>query len=112
MKKISVYFLLIIIIAFNMIGCKSNVNSNIDDKDAYPINSNLTLDDIMTLSSGMSTEKAMTALGQAHSYFGSGMIGNVYELTDGTTIIVYFNNNSLDQVHILNDDGSFKVIIE
>ena len=91
---------------------KGGISPDDAGKNEYPLMNNLTIDDVMTLSSGMSAEKAMLVLGQAHGYFGSGMIGNVYELTDGTTIIVYFNNDLLDQVHILNEDNSSKVIIE
>lgn len=35
-----------------------------------------------------------TILGDAHRYYGSGMIGNVYELFDGTEIIVCFSNDT------------------
>lgn len=77
----------------------------------YEINNNLTMDSIRALSVGTSYESAMEVLGAAHSYYGSGMIGNVYELVDGTEIIVYFRQGAIDQIRTMPINGTYEVIV-
>lgn len=64
------------------------------------------------MSAGTSTSEAMEILGEAHAYTGSGMIGSIYELTDGTEVTVYFANDSIDQIRTYHEDGSFDIIVQ
>lgn len=66
----------------------------------------------MTLHTGLGYDEAMEVLGEAHAYTGNGMIGSLYELVDGTEVVVYFANDSIDQIRTINIDGSYEVIIE
>jgi hypothetical protein len=75
----------------------------------YP---HLTLDVVKTLTNGTSTESAMEVLGQPNHYFGSGMVGSVYKLVDGTEVTVYFSNGVIDQIRIYHMDGSYDIIIQ
>lgn len=81
------------------------------DEPVYSINNNLTMDLITTLSVGTSYESAMEVLGAAHSYYGSGMIGNVYELVDGTQIIVYFRQGEIEQIRTMPMNGTYEIIV-
>jgi hypothetical protein len=49
---------------------------------------------------------------QPHRYFGSGMVGSVYKLVDGTEVTVYFNNQIIDQIRVYHDDGSYDIIMQ
>lgn len=64
------------------------------------------------MSKGTSTERAMEILGQPHHYFGSGMVGSVYKLVDGTEVTVYFNNEVIDQIRIYHEDGSYDILMQ
>ena len=77
----------------------------------YEINNDLTMDSIRALSVGTNYESAMEVLGAAHSYYGSGMIGNVYELVDGTKVIVYFRQGAIDQIRTMPINGTYEVIV-
>jgi hypothetical protein len=70
------------------------------------------MDVVKSLPKGMSTEKTMEILGQPHRYFGSGMVGSVYKLVDGTEVTVYFNNQIIDQIRVYHDDGSYDIIMQ
>ena len=78
----------------------------------YPVKYNLTIDMIKELTRATSYEVAMTILGDAHRYYGSGMIGNVYELIDGTEIIVYFSNGYIDQIRTVPVNGEYEIIVD
>lgn len=82
------------------------------DEIIYPVKQDLTMDNIMTLYAGLGYNEAMEVLGEAHDYIGSGMIGSVYGLVDGSEIVVYYANDSIDQIRTINMDGSYDVIIE
>ena len=88
---------------------------NIQDETleiTYPVKYDLTMDIIKELTCATSYESAMTILGDAHRYYGSGMIGNVYELLDGTEIIVYFSNGYIDQIRTVPENGEYEIIID
>ena len=70
------------------------------------------MDIIKELTCATSYESAMTILGDAHRYYGSGMIGTVYELLDGTEIIVYFSNGYIDQIRPVPEIGVYEIIID
>lgn len=40
------------------------------------------------------------------------MIGNVYELIDGTEIIVYFSNGYIDQIRTVPVNGEYEIIVD
>lgn len=82
-----------------------------EDKKEYPINLELTMDNINTLYAGMSYESAMDILGEPHDYVGSGMIGDVYRLKDGTKIVVYYRLGVIDAITYYPEAGQRSVII-
>lgn len=85
---------------------------DLTDEINYPVKQDLTMNDIMELSTGTSYDEAMKVLGEAHDYIGSGMVGSVYKLVDGTEVVVYYANDNIDQIRTINEDGSYETIIE
>lgn len=86
--------------------------NNFENEKIYPTNYELTMTDIDSLYSGMSYESAMEILGEPHDYYGSGMVGSVYQLNDGTKIIVYFRLGVIDAVTNYPTAGESTVIIK
>lgn len=85
---------------------------SVKEEVVYPINYNLTFEEVLSLTSGTPYDEAMEVLGQAHGYYGSGLIGSVYQLVDGADITVYFCNDVIDQIRIYYEDGSYNTIVE
>lgn len=78
----------------------------------YPIIYDLTMEDILFLTSETSFDDAMAVLGQPHGFRGSGMIGDNYTLIDGTQITVYYTNDTIDQIRSYHEDGSFDILVQ
>lgn len=86
--------------------------SNEDDLEVYSLNNSLSIENITALNTETTYKEAMEVLGAAHDYIGSGMVGNVYNLIDGTKISVYFANDKIDQIRTINNDGTFDIIVQ
>lgn len=86
--------------------------SEIGNEKTYATNFNLTMTDINALYSGMSYDAAMDVLGEPHDYYGSGMIGSVYNLSDGNKIVVYYRQGVIDVVKSYSANGTYTNIVE
>lgn len=85
----------------------------IENEDTiYPIIYDLTMEDILSLTSETSFNNAIAVLGQPHGFRGSGMIGDNYTLLDGTQITVYYTNGTIDQIRSYHEDGSFDILVQ
>ena len=81
-----------------------------NDNVVYPTKFDLTLDDVESIAAGTNYENVMQLLGEAHGYRGSGKIGYIYELVDGTEILVYFRLGVVDQIRKVVDSG-YEIIV-
>ena len=77
-----------------------------------PIYTDITMDTVKTLYVGMSYEDSIEVLGAPHSYYGSGRVGHVYKLADGTEIIIYYKSGAIEEIRTMPTvDGTYKVIV-
>jgi len=94
MKKIYLSFILIIVIAFCMSGCKDKVNNYNENDNLFEIVRSMEQKDI-------------------HELFGepsgilSGFLGDVYRLENGTQIIIYYDETQkVENVAVFDKDGN------
>ncbi len=78
----------------------------------YDKKDDLILDTFKSFRSGMSKDEVKSIIGQEHDFIGSGYIGEVYILKDGTKVVVYFSNDVVDQIRILKNDNSYDIIVK
>lgn len=85
-----------------------------DDFDplvTYPIYTDLTIEDINSLTNGMSEDDVMAILGRPHNYTGSGMVGCVYQI-GSEEIVIYYANGEIDQIRAINSDGTYHILVD
>lgn len=85
-----------------------------DDFDpllTYPIYTDLTVEDINGLERGMTEDNVMAILGRPHDYIGNGMIGCVYQV-GSEEIVIYYANGKIDQIRMINSDGTYQILVD
>lgn len=93
-------------------GAQPTMLTSSSEEVVYPIKDDLTIEMVTAFNSETTEEEVMEVLGEPHSYLGSGMIGSVYNLVDGTEIVVYFTSGTIDQIRIYNEDGTFDILVQ
>lgn len=88
------------------VGSSEEITKIYDKKD------DLTINTFKSFSAGTPKDEVKDIIGQEHDYIGSGYIGEVYILKDGTKVVVYFSNDVVDQIRILNEVGSYDIIVK
>jgi len=94
----------VIDLASSTMMMQSLETTTFEESQVYEVNLNLSYDVVNRLDVGMEIDDVKSIIGEQHSTYGSGFIAFSYELIDGRHIIIYYTNNSISRIALLDND--------
>ena len=97
--------------------CNNDIDLEIpNDEKTSSLRYDISMAEIKNIKIDTSYDDIVAVLGEPHDVYGSGFIGNMYILDDGSKIVIYFSEGwklgGVTRIYQIFKDGSFEILLQ